>query len=196
MHGNNFARRTPRTNTAEFAAYRSVFTSRTYRTAHPVVRVHPETGERGLFIGDFAHQIVGLSTGDSRDILRMLQSHVTRPENVMSHRWSEGELVLMDNRITQHYASDDYGDLPRELHRVTVAGTPRSACTGRPAICWKAMTRGTTRPHPGQPGHLHGTAETQRSAAGGEREISTGRASHTAPTSWTRPTCPWASRST
>ncbi|MEU9134266.1 TauD/TfdA family dioxygenase [Kitasatospora sp. NPDC048540] len=101
---------------------RRVFTARRYRTAHPVVRVHPETGERGLFIGGFADRIVGLPTDASRDLLRTLQSYVTRPENVVRWRWAVGDVVLFDNRATQHYAPDDYDDLPRRLHRVTVAG--------------------------------------------------------------------------
>ncbi|MFD9129544.1 TauD/TfdA dioxygenase family protein [Kitasatospora sp. NPDC059571] len=101
---------------------RKVFTSRRYRTAHPVVRVHPESGERGLFIGGFAERILGLPTAASSDLLRTLQSYVTRPENVVRWRWSVGDVVLFDNRATQHYAPDDYDDLPRRLHRVTVAG--------------------------------------------------------------------------
>ncbi|MFF7175681.1 TauD/TfdA dioxygenase family protein [Streptomyces pseudovenezuelae] len=106
----------------EQAARRAQFTSITYRTAHPVVRVHPLTGERGLFVGGFAQRIVGLSTGESRKLLDLFQSYVTRPENVLRHRWSENQLVLFDNRITQHYAVDNYDGLPRRLHRVTVAG--------------------------------------------------------------------------
>ncbi|MFD5321457.1 TauD/TfdA dioxygenase family protein [Streptomyces sp. NPDC127098] len=108
--------------TARAAEHRRQFVSRKYRTAHPVVRVHPETGERGLFIGGFAQRLVGLGPDESRDILRILQSYVTRPENVVRWQWAPGDLVLFDNRITQHYAPDDYGDLPRLLHRVTVAG--------------------------------------------------------------------------
>lgn len=104
------------------AAQRAEFTSITYRTVHPVVRVHPLTGERGLFIGGFAQRIVGLSPGESRTILDLLQAYVTRPENVLRHRWSENQLVVFDNRITQHYAVDNYDGLPRRLHRVTLAG--------------------------------------------------------------------------
>ncbi|WP_030314536.1 TauD/TfdA dioxygenase family protein [Streptomyces sp. NRRL B-3229] len=106
----------------EQAARRARFTSIKYRTAHPVVRVHPLTGERGLFIGGFAQRIVGLSAGESRKLLDILQSYVTRPENLLRHRWSENQLVLFDNRITQHYAVDNYDGLPRRLHRVTIAG--------------------------------------------------------------------------
>ena len=112
------------------AERRAVFVSRRYRTAHPVVRVHPETGERGQFIGGFAQQLVGLSTSESRDILRILQAYVTRPENIVRWQWAPGDLVLFDNRITQHYAPDDYADLPRLLHRVTVAGDVPTGITG------------------------------------------------------------------
>ncbi|MEV6008012.1 TauD/TfdA family dioxygenase [Streptomyces sp. NPDC051976] len=107
---------------AEKAAQRAQFTSITFRTAHPVVRVHPLTGERGLFIGGFAQRIVGLSIAESRKILDLLESYVTRPENVLRWRWSPNQLVLFDNRITQHYAIDNYDDQPRRLNRVTVAG--------------------------------------------------------------------------
>ncbi|MCP9997726.1 TauD/TfdA family dioxygenase [Streptomyces werraensis] len=82
----------------------------------------PLTGERGLFIGGFAQRIVGLSRGESRKVLDLLQAYVTRPENVVRWRWEPNQLVLFDNRITQHYAIDNYDGLPRRLHRVTVAG--------------------------------------------------------------------------
>jgi taurine dioxygenase len=101
---------------------REVFTSIAFETVHPVVRVHPLTGERGLFIGGFARRIIGLSSDESRDILRLLQAYVTRPEHVLRWRWSPNQLVLFDNRITQHYAIDNYDNHPRRLKRVTVAG--------------------------------------------------------------------------
>ncbi|MBX7466357.1 TauD/TfdA dioxygenase family protein [Streptomyces sp. NPDC059095] len=104
------------------AEQRAQFTSINFRTAHPVVRVHPLTGERGLFIGGFAQRIVGLSVTESRKILDLLQAYVVRPENVLRWRWSPNQLVLFDNRITQHYAIDNYDGLPRRLNRVTVAG--------------------------------------------------------------------------
>ena len=112
---------------------REVFISTRYETAHPVVRVHPLTGERGLFIGGFAQRIVGLSNTESRDILRLLQAYVTRPENVLRWRWSTNQLVLFDNRITQHYAIDNYDDLPRRLNRVTVAGDIPVGVDGTPS---------------------------------------------------------------
>ncbi|GAA2454052.1 TauD/TfdA family dioxygenase [Actinomadura vinacea] len=113
------------------AEHRRAFLSRTWKTAHPVVRVHPESEERNLFIGGFAQSIVGLSSREGRAILDIFQSYVTRPENVFRWAWAPGDLVLFDNRITQHYAPDDYGDLPRRLHRVTVAGDVPAGVDGR-----------------------------------------------------------------
>ncbi|ARV60059.1 taurine dioxygenase [Nostocales cyanobacterium HT-58-2] len=106
----------------EVKAYRAVFTSTVYETIHPVVRVHPESGERGLFIGGFVRQIRGLSTTESADILRLLQAYVTRPENTVRWRWQVGDVAFWDNRATQHYAIADYGDQPRHVQRVTIAG--------------------------------------------------------------------------
>jgi alpha-ketoglutarate-dependent sulfate ester dioxygenase len=93
--------------------------------------VHPLTGERGLFTGGLAQQVVALSNGESRDILRLLQAYVARPENILRLRWEPGQLVLFDNRITQHYAIDNYDGLPRRLHRVTVAGNIPVAPDGK-----------------------------------------------------------------
>jgi taurine dioxygenase len=98
-----------------------------------VVRVHPLTGERGLFIGGFAQRlrIVGLSNTESKDILRLLQAYITRPENVVRVSWEPNQLVLFDNRITQHYAPDNYDGQPRQLNRVTVAGDIPVGVDGR-----------------------------------------------------------------
>jgi taurine dioxygenase len=120
VHTNDYDYAAPKNDKA--AEHRKRFVSRRYRTAHPVVRVHPETGERGLFIGGFAQSLIGLSPSESRDLLRIFQAYVTRPENIVRVAWQPGDLVVFDNRATQHYAPDDYGDLPRLLHRVTVAG--------------------------------------------------------------------------
>ncbi|WP_457033854.1 TauD/TfdA dioxygenase family protein [Kitasatospora sp. P5_F3] len=125
------------------AERRRVFTAVKYRTAHPVVRVHPESGERGLFVGGFAQRILGLPAAESHDLLRSLQAYVTRPENVVRWRWSVGDLVLFDNRSTQHYAPDDYDDLPRRLHRVTVAGDVPVGVSGESSY----LIEGDEAPH-------------------------------------------------
>ena len=107
------------------------FVSAVYEAEHPVVRVHPLTGERGLFVGGFAKRIVGLSSSESADLLRIFQSYVTRPENLVRWSWSPDQLLIFDNRITQHYAVDNYDDLPRRLNRVTVAGDVPASVDGR-----------------------------------------------------------------
>ena len=117
----DYAEPRPERKAAE-AAYRETFESTRYESLHPVVRVHPESGERGLFIGGFVRGIDGLSTTESRDVLRLLQAHVTRPEHILRWSWSPGQLLVFDNRITQHYAIDNYDDQPRRLSRVTVSG--------------------------------------------------------------------------
>jgi alpha-ketoglutarate-dependent taurine dioxygenase len=113
------------------AEHRRIFVSTKWKTAHPVVRVHPESGERNLYIGGFAQTILGLRPREGRAILDIFQSYVTRPENIFRWQWAPGDLLLFDNRITQHYAPDDYGDLPRLLHRVTVAGDAPAGVDGK-----------------------------------------------------------------
>jgi taurine dioxygenase len=131
VHTNDYDYVQPQFASEAAAEYHRTFVSRRYQTAHPVVRVHPETGERGLFIGGFAQRIAGLSGTESRDILRLLQAYITRPENILRVQWNAGDVVVFDNRITQHYAPDDYGDQPRRLFRVTVAGDVPVGVDGR-----------------------------------------------------------------
>jgi alpha-ketoglutarate-dependent taurine dioxygenase len=101
----------------------AAFASEVFETEHPVVRVHPETGERALLLGGFAHRLVGHSSSESVDLIRIFQSYVTRPENVVRWTWQEGDVAIWDNRSTQHYAIYDYGEERRRMQRVTTAGT-------------------------------------------------------------------------
>ncbi len=90
---------------------------------HPVVRVHPETGRRALFVNPgFTSHIEGVSDAESRGILDLLYAHITKPEHIVRHRWRLGDLVLWDNRATLHYANRDYGDAHRVMHRITLRG--------------------------------------------------------------------------
>jgi taurine dioxygenase len=114
--------------------HREVFLSTVYETEHPVVRVHPVTGERALLLGQFVRHILGVPAGDSRYLFELFQRHVTRLENTVRWRWAPGDLAVWDNRATQHYAIDDYGDLPRRMHRVTVAGDVPVGVDGRRSV--------------------------------------------------------------
>jgi len=90
---------------------------------HPVVRVHPESGRRGLFVNPtFTTKIVGLSKLESDALLRMLFEHSVAPEYTVRQRWSAGDVVFWDNRATMHYPVRDYGDAHRLMHRVTIGG--------------------------------------------------------------------------
>jgi alpha-ketoglutarate-dependent taurine dioxygenase len=112
-------------------AYRAVFESTVYETVHPLVHVHPESGERALLIGGFVRQIRDLSVTESADLLRSLQAHVTRPENTVRWRWRVGDVAFWDNRATQHYAIADYGTQPRHVQRVTIAGDVPVSISGQ-----------------------------------------------------------------
>ena len=103
-------------------AYRDQFRHLEFETEHPVVRIHPETGEPTLLLGHFVRSFVGLSTADFADLFGLLQRHVTRLENTVRWTWRDGDVAIWDNRATQHYAVADYDDRPRLLHRITIAG--------------------------------------------------------------------------
>ena len=103
-------------------AFRQVFEKADFRTEHPVVRVHPETGERTLVAGDFVRNFVGLDSHESSALLELLQRRITMPENTIRWSWEPGDVAMWDNRATQHRAIDDYDGQPRLMHRVTLMG--------------------------------------------------------------------------
>jgi taurine dioxygenase len=94
-----------------------------YHTEHPVVRVHPETGERILLTGTYIKRLRGFDVHQSKQILSLLQEYITRPENCMRWRWQAGDIALWDNRATQHRVVADFGDQAREMRRATISGT-------------------------------------------------------------------------
>lgn len=124
VHSNeyDYASVRPNVDPARLEEYRKVFTSTVYETEHPVVRVHPLSGERTLLLGHFVKRLKGLSQHDSAHLFAVLQGHVTRLENTVRWRWQPGDVAIWDNRATQHYAVDDYGNQPRIVRRVTLTG--------------------------------------------------------------------------
>jgi taurine dioxygenase len=90
---------------------------------HPVVRTHPETGRRSLFVNPgFTIKIKGLTSKESNALLAFLYAHMATPEYVVRYRWEAGDLGFWDNRTTMHYAITDYGDAHRVIQRVTIKG--------------------------------------------------------------------------
>ncbi|MGN6831339.1 TauD/TfdA dioxygenase family protein [Paucibacter sp. M5-1] len=133
LHGNDYDYAAARVIAEDDVArkrYREVFTAKTLQAEHPVVHVHPETGERALLLGHFVKQFQGLSSSDSRRLFDSLQSHVLRLENTVRWRWAPGDVAIWDNRATQHYAINDYGQQHRVVRRVTVSGTPAVGVDG------------------------------------------------------------------
>jgi alpha-ketoglutarate-dependent taurine dioxygenase len=113
--------------------YAKVFAKESFEALHPVVRVHPETGERALLLGAFAKRLAGLSGRESADLIRLLQARVAQLENTVRWRWQPGDVAFWDNRATQHYALDDYGGHRRVMHRVTIAGDRPVGTDGTPS---------------------------------------------------------------
>ncbi|WP_038210771.1 TauD/TfdA dioxygenase family protein [Xenophilus azovorans] len=92
-------------------------------TVHPVVRTHPETGRKALFVSEhFTTRIVGLPEDESRAVLDELFAASTRPEFLYRHRWQPHDLVFWDNRSVMHLAAGTPDHLPRKLYRTTIEG--------------------------------------------------------------------------
>ncbi|HEV7311550.1 TauD/TfdA family dioxygenase [Sphingopyxis sp.] len=111
--------------------HRNVFASTVYETEHPVVRVHPVSGQRSLLLGHFVKQFVGLNAADSARLFQTLQDHITKPENVVRWRWREGDVAIWDNQSTQHRATADFGLQRRTLRRATILGDVPVGIDGR-----------------------------------------------------------------
>ncbi|MCP1623285.1 taurine dioxygenase [Pseudomonas nitroreducens] len=91
--------------------------------SHPVIRTHPVTGRKALFVSDgFTTRINELEPAESRGILDLLFAHFARPEFAVRWRWKENDVAFWDNRVTQHYAVDDYRPQRRVMHRATILG--------------------------------------------------------------------------
>jgi len=90
---------------------------------HPVIRTHPETGQRGLYVNTaFTDHIKGMDRKESDELLKYLYSRAAIPEYQCRFRWAPGSLAFWDNRACQHYAASDYFPDVRIMERVTIAG--------------------------------------------------------------------------
>jgi taurine dioxygenase len=93
--------------------------------AQPVVRVHPETGKKALYIGEKVSCFVDMTEEESRPLIEYLCRHATRPQFVYRHQWRANDIILWDNRCTMHVALGDYDEKERRhLERTTVKGSP------------------------------------------------------------------------
>ncbi len=91
--------------------------------AHPVVRTHPVSGKKGLFVNElFTTHIVGMKASESEALLRFLYQHVILPEFICRFRWQLNSVAFWDNRITQHKPVNDFGLQYRVMQRITIDG--------------------------------------------------------------------------
>ena len=90
---------------------------------HPVVRTHPVSGKRGIYVNQsFTTRIIELAPDKSAEVLDFLTVHVARPEFVVRWKWKPYDLAFWDNRLTQHFANADYLPHRRVMHRATILG--------------------------------------------------------------------------
>jgi alpha-ketoglutarate-dependent sulfate ester dioxygenase len=101
LHSNayDYGATRPNATARQVQRYETVFKSTVYETEHPVVQVHPLTGERAITLGHFVRKLLGVGSGDSAHLFAMLQDHVTRLENMVRWRWSTGDVVIV-RRVT------------------------------------------------------------------------------------------------
>jgi taurine dioxygenase len=117
--------------------YRRRHAQRPLLTEHPVVRVHPETGEKALYVNpSFTRYIVGLSPFESRSLLELFYTQLARPEYTVRFKWEPGSVAFWDNRSTVHLAPTDFQHLDhdRRLYRVTLVGDVPVGPDGRPSM--------------------------------------------------------------
>ena len=91
-------------------------------SVHPLVRTHPETGRKVLYIGGHVQHFDGMTDEESEPLIDFLKKHSTRPEFTCRFRWESGSLAFWDNRCTQHYAVNDYLPHRRLMTRATILG--------------------------------------------------------------------------
>lgn len=95
----------------------------TYEAVHPVVRTHPQSGRKSLFVHrPYTVRFDGMTEEESAPLLEFLYAQAVRPEFTCRFRWDEGSVAFWDNRCVQHYALNDYSGVRRYGHRITIIG--------------------------------------------------------------------------
>lgn len=122
VHSNSYDYASERRDIVNEAIARSVAATAIMEATHPVVRVHPESGERCLLLGTFFSHLKDYGFVDSRALYDLYMRHMTQAENVVRWAWRKGDVAMWDNRATLHYGVMDSGEQHRIVRRVTIAG--------------------------------------------------------------------------
>ncbi len=111
---------------------------------HPVIRTHPETGRKGIYVNNaFTQEIVGLDAEESAELLTILYAQATHPEYQVRFTWEPNSIAFWDNRACQHYAVSDYWPNVRQVERVTIVGdTPYYDASAAPSDVAERPFRG------------------------------------------------------
>lgn len=132
VHANTFDYGTLARTAEERAQLDEVFATNRFETVHPLVRIVAETGARSLFLGGFATRIEGVDGVQSKALIELFQTHITRVEHTVRWHWSDGDVALWDNRVVQHTLVDDLPTYEgRHLRRITTAGELVEGVDGR-----------------------------------------------------------------
>jgi taurine dioxygenase len=100
-------------------------------TMHPVVTVHPETGERSLMLGNVFSYFEGFTRSPGQHIYEALHHYATRPENTIRWHWRLGDVAIWDNRASLHYGVNDFPGQARTMRRISLKGVPPRGLDGR-----------------------------------------------------------------
>ncbi|MGL3104454.1 TauD/TfdA dioxygenase family protein [Bradyrhizobium sp. BR 1432] len=134
---------TVRPTEADKKLYDDFLTKTRFETEHPVVRVHPETGERTLVLGTYLTRFVDIPKYDGQQLFNLFESHITAPENTVRWNWKQGDVVIWDNRATMHYAVKDYGNQGRVVRRVAIDGEVPVSVGGRRSVARTSRSAGS-----------------------------------------------------
>ena len=118
----------PRPEDRKFAAslYSKAEQTEELRSEHPVVRTHPDTGRKALYVNrGFTTRFSDMTIEESRPLLEYLWQHASRPEFACRYKWSTNDIGVWDNRCALHYALNDYSGHRREMHRISVHESTR-----------------------------------------------------------------------
>jgi taurine dioxygenase len=144
VHSNSYDYASERKDIVSERVVQKVAATAILEATHPVVRIHPESGERCLVLGTFVSHLKDYGVVDSRALYDLFMRHMTRAENVARWAWRQGDVAMWDNRATLHYGVMDFGEQHRIVRRVTIAGDVPVSVDGQSSTMVTKQARSET----------------------------------------------------